>query len=262
MPYWEDADLSIRAARAGLKLTQLNWRVVHKKNGTSGFVPGIMIGFEHNRHKLAARLRGQMISETHAGPGLESLDRFLQTGRLPEAEAAYQQHAVQQQPTNALLWQTYGSTLRMCGRFGPAIDAQRRAIELNVAAEPESLREIALNYQYMQDFTKSAETFTRLVQLRPNSADVQINFAITLNLCGRFLPRRPMPPMQQSDSRQNDPAGHVQLSAALLRLGRAQEARAAAERAVAADSLTILRPACAGRSTAFAGPVGGRAAGL
>ncbi|HEX4794476.1 MAG TPA: tetratricopeptide repeat protein [Humisphaera sp.] len=233
MPYWEDADLSIRAAQAGVKLTQLNWRVVHKKNGTSGFVPGIMYGFEHNRHKLAARLRGQTVPQTYAGPGLESLDRFLQSGRLPEAEAAYQR-AVQQQPTNALLWQTYGTTLRMCGRFQPAIDAQRRAIQLNASAEPESLREIAMNFQYMQEFTKSAEAFVRLVQLRPDSADAQTNLATTLNLCGRFV--------EAADAAgaairlaPNDPAGHVQLSAALLRLGRAQEARTAAERAVAAD---------------------------
>jgi len=165
------------------------------------------------------------------GPGLESLDHFLQTGRLPEAEAAYQR-AVQQQPTNAQLWQIYGSTLRMCGRFQPAIDAQRKAIELNAAMEPESLREIALNYEGMQEFTKSADTFARLVRLRPDSADVQINFAMALNLCGRFT--------EAADAAiaairlaPTSPAGHVQLSTALLRLGRAQEAREAAERAVA-----------------------------
>jgi tetratricopeptide (TPR) repeat protein len=192
-----------------------------------------MYGFEHNRHKLTARLRGQTISQTYAGPGVEPLDRYLESGRLPEAEAAYQR-AVQQQPTNAMLWQTYGTAMRMCGRFQPAIEAHRRAIELNSAIEPESLREIALNFQCMQEFTKSAETFARLVELRPDSADAHLNLATTLNLSGRFAEAaeaanatiRLVP---------NDPAGHVQLSAALLRLGRPQEAKAAAERAVAAD---------------------------
>lgn len=55
--YYEDADLSWRAAVAGLQLIQTDWPIAHIANGTSATLPEAHAATARNRIRFAARVR-------------------------------------------------------------------------------------------------------------------------------------------------------------------------------------------------------------
>lgn len=237
MPYWEDTELCLRAMRAGVHLAQTRWPVTHKKNGTSSYVPGVLCGLEHNRQIITSMVRGATPpaeQTARVDPArIETLEAYMRTGRLPEAEHVFRQ-AVEKEPRRADLWGIYGQVLRACGRFDAAIDAMRRAMELNPSFTPDAQHEMGLSYLNTQRHVQAADAFAQVVRLRPDRIGAWINLAISRCLSGQFTEAAEAAKSAIVLNPRNVEA-HVQLSNALLRLGRVEESRAAADAAIQAN---------------------------
>ena len=235
MPYWEDTELCIRAIRHGVRLMQTNWPVTHKKNGTSSDVPGVLGGLNHNRWVITSLMRNQpgegaVPSQTVDPQRMEPVERYLETGRLPQAESAYRA-AVAREPGRADLWLLYGQILRNCGRFEAATSAMNKAMELNPAYALAGHFEIGMSMLSMQRHAQAAEAFAKSVALKPDLAIAWIKLAIASCLCDRF--EQAVDALNKAIAiNPKDPEALVQLSKTLLQMGKKEEAKAAAEEAI------------------------------
>jgi Flp pilus assembly protein TadD len=238
MPYWEDTELCIRAIQGGIRLVQTNWPVTHKKNGTSSFVPGVLCGLERNRQIIRSLVHGQTsrgaMSAAAVDPAHpEPVESYLETARLPQAEVAFRE-AVAREPNRAELWLIYGQILRNCGRFEAAITAMKRATELYPANAALAHFEIGLSLLHCQRHVEAADEFAQAVALKGDLLTGWLNLAIASSL-SQQLDRALDASKRAITLDPRNPSGHVQLSNALLRLGRKDEARAAADQAIRVD---------------------------
>lgn len=239
MPYWEDAELCIRAIRSGLRLVQTHWPVTHKKNGTSSYVPAALSGLERNRKIITSLMRNQSAEsavplQTVDPKRIEPIQNYLETGRLPQAESAFRE-AVAREPRRADLWLVYGQILRNCGRFEAAMAAMKKAMELNPDYAMAGNFEIGLSLLSAQRHDEAADAFAQSVALKPDLAIAWIKLANASYLCDRF--REAVDASNKAIAlNPNDPEARVQLSNVLLRLGKKAEAKAAAEEAIRIDA--------------------------
>lgn len=225
MPYWEDADLCVRAFKAGMKLVHVNWPVRHKQNGTSASVPGLPFAFRRNLELLTSRLRG-----TAAPAAIECREPndFVVAGRVAEGERIYAE-AVGREPDRADLWTKYGQILEASARFEAAEQAFGRAISLDPkAATPhEAWAMLLLRTQRLAD---SIREFRIAAELNPHSAQTlaMLGFA----LCANGEHRQSVDAARES--LRLDPthlAGALCLSDALRELGELEEALAVGQAA-------------------------------
>lgn len=63
-PYWEDNDLSLRAAREGIALVQTQWPIHHKGGQSAGPLTRWAESFERNRATFAARAMAALADQT------------------------------------------------------------------------------------------------------------------------------------------------------------------------------------------------------
>ncbi len=225
MPYWEDADLCMRAVSIGLKLICAQWPLTHKKNGTSGFVPAVMHSFARNRDVFNARLNGKPMPSDIP---LREPEDLARVGRLTEAEQQLRK-ALERDPDNASLLLDYGRILNLSGRFEASLLALRRAVELN-PSEPLAYNALGTLYIQTKKPQEAVATFARMTELIPNSAEAFANLSIALFGCARFAEAA----QAAQRSVQLNPSllfGQVALSNALRELGKLDEALAAARAA-------------------------------
>ena len=224
MPYFEDIDLCIRGAAAGFKLFKVDWPVTHKKNGTSGFVPGVRYAMDRNRQTFIARMRGASIPDA---PLRQPAD-FLVAGRLTEGEAYYRQ-LLNCEPMRADLWLAYGQILDLSGRFEVSEAALLRAIELNPALA-DAHHALGTLYTQTLRFREAAEEYQKVTQLMPGCAPAFANLAMAHRATGQYA-------SAANDAHQAlnlDPrnlVANIELSHAMRELGRLEEALAAAKAA-------------------------------
>jgi Tfp pilus assembly protein PilF len=237
MPYWEDADLCLRALAAGINLVQAAWPITHKKNGTSAGVAGVISGFGHNRKVFVSRLRGGAQLAPHV-PGaataasLQSPADFLRAGRLPDAERHFRA-LVERDPKDAQAWRRYGEALNLCGRYEAASDALRRAIELDPASA-QAHHELASIHMHTRRFAQAAEAFENVVRLLPDNLMPRVNWADAL--CAAGQPQRAIQAVRSVLER--DPMyapANVALSHALRAISDLPGALEAAQRAGQTD---------------------------
>ncbi|HEX5243368.1 MAG TPA: tetratricopeptide repeat protein [Tepidisphaeraceae bacterium] len=224
MPYFEDIDLCLRAAASGFKLMKVDWPVTHKKNGTSGFVPGVRYAIDRNRQTFIARMRGATMPD----PPLRQPADFLVAGRLTEGEAYFRQ-LLNVEPMRADLWLAYGQILDLSGRFEASEVSLRRALELNPALA-DAHHALGTLYTQTLRYREAAEEYQRVTHLMPNSAPAFANLAMALRSAGQYE--------STADAARQalrlDPTNltaEVELSHALRELGRFGEALVAAETA-------------------------------
>lgn len=225
MPYFEDIDLCIRAAACGLKLMKVDWPVTHKKNGTSGFVPGVKYAMDRNRQTFIARLRGANMPV----PPLQQPADFLVAGRLTEGEAYYRQ-MLNREPMRADLWLAYGQILDLSGRFEASEISLRRAIELNPALA-DAHHALGTLYTQTLRHREAAEEFRKVTQLTPNSASAFANLAMAHRAAGQYESAGGGA-RQALTLEPGNLVANVELSHAMRELGRFDEALAAARAAV------------------------------
>ena len=224
MPYFEDIDLCLRAAAAGFKLMKVDWPVTHKKNGTSGFVPGVRYAMDRNRQTFIARMRGASIPD----PPLRQPADFLVAGRLTEGEAYYRR-LLNGEPMRADLWLAYGQILDLSGRFEASEVALLRAIELNPALA-DAHHALGTLYTQTMRYREAGDEYRRVTQLMPASCPAFANLAMALRSAGQYEATADAAQQAMKLDAANVVA-NVELSHALRELGRFDEALVAAETA-------------------------------
>lgn len=189
MPYWEDVELCWRASRNGISLNRADWPVMHKVNGTSDTISAIGLGIEQNRRMFLSLMRGE--SPVTAGPPqtdvatkLEPLERYRETGRLPDAERDYRR-AVEREPTRADLRMSYGIVLACCGRQESALECFAQAMTLDPAVEADAYREMGIVYDSLHRFEEAIRAFGEVVGRKPRSPVAHCNLAASLTRAGR-----------------------------------------------------------------------------
>ncbi len=224
MPYFEDIDLCLRAAASGFKLMKVDWPVTHKKNGTSGFVPGVRYAMDRNRQTFVARLRGATIPD----PPLQQPADFLVAGRLTEGEAYYRR-LLNGEPMRADLWLAYGQILDLSGRFEASEVALRRAIELDPTLA-DAHHALGTLYTQTMRYREAGDEYRRVTQLMPASCPAFANLAMALRSAGQYEATADAAQQAMKLDAANVVA-NVELSHALRELGRFDEALVAAETA-------------------------------
>lgn len=224
MPYFEDIDLCLRAAAAGFKLMKMDWPITHKKNGTSGFVPGVRYAMDRNRQTFIARMRGASMPV----PPLQQPADFLVAGRLTEGETYYRQ-MLNREPMRADLWLAYGQILDLSGRFEASEVALRRAIELNPALA-DAHHALGTLYTQTLRYREAGDEYRRVTQLMPASCPAFANLAMALRSAGQYEATADAAQQAMKLDAANVVA-NVELSHALRELGRFDEALVAAETA-------------------------------
>lgn len=187
MPYCEDAELSVRAARSGIRLVQTAWPVAHKGRGTTQAVPAVCKSLDQNSATLVAMLRGEPAAPTPppAARHLLPLAEYLRLARLPDAERDYRA-AVEREPRRPDLWIAYGAVLRACGRYEAAINSFQRAAQIDPTLQTTALREVGIALGTAQRHVEAIEVLTQVVRRAPGSASAHHDLATALARAGHY----------------------------------------------------------------------------
>src|SRR6185312_4975217 len=223
MPYWEDADLSLRAARAGLRLIHTGWALEHKRNGTAGSVPGLRFAFRRNGEIFLSRIRG---GQGPAELPCHDPHEFIRAGRVAEAERIYSQ-AVQREPNRADLWTKYAQVLQASARFEAAEQALRQAISLD-PNHVDAYDSLGMLYLRTHRPAEAASQFRTVTQLNPASAEAAARLGLAFSAAGNYMGAIEVCRHALQFDRASLSAG-LCLSDALRETGNAPEALAVAE---------------------------------
>jgi tetratricopeptide (TPR) repeat protein len=249
MPYFEDLDLSLRAEAMGIRLTQTQWPVFHKKNGTCVDVPGVPLAFEHNRRIFERKLAGEAIDEATLvaaeKPTLESAAALLREKRLAEAESALAK-LVELEPRVAEAWTLYSQALYLSGRSEAAIAAMRRAVEL-APGSSQSYNGLGVLLARLGMHDPAVEALQQAALLAPDAADVYNNLSRSLAQLQRFS-ESSQAASKAIELAPASAAAHINLSIALKGIGKPQESLNAAQRACLLDPASALAVATLAQS--------------
>lgn len=235
MPYWEDNDLCYRAESLGFGLQKADWPVTHKKNGTSGSMPGVQLGYDRNFEKFSARVLGRADqSESILGEqNLESAIALHSEGRLAEAESIYLS-LIERDPKSVAALNAYYRLLIESNRLETAADVLKRAVNLQPDSL-ENLNNLGAVLGRLKRHAEAAGVFESAAARFPNSAPIFNNYAKALKEAGRHE----LAVKAATQAIAMSPKlviAHVNLSHSLRELGRIDDAVQSAKNAIQIDN--------------------------
>lgn len=235
MPYWEDNDLCYRAQSLGFKLCKADWPVTHKKNGTSGTMPGVQAGYDRNFQTFSARVtgRGQEPNLAATAQTLESAIVLHTAGHLAEAELIYVS-VLKRHPNSTAALNAYSRLLIDSNRLEAAADLLKRALLLQQDSL-ENHNNLGAVLGRLRRHADAADVFASAAARFPNSAMIFNNYAKALKEAGRH--DLAIEAAQRAVAL--DPKlviAHVNLSHSLRETGRVDQAIASAQTAIRIDN--------------------------
>ena len=153
--------------------------------------------------------------------------RHYQSGRLPEAEACFEQ-VLQSQPENPDLWRLLGIVATQQQHYSTAIERLNRAIELNPKA-PNSYSTLGAVYLKQQKWPEAIECFQATTRLQPSDASAHVKLGSAYQLQGKS--EEAIDAYQQALQLQpNSPQIHIAIGQIYQQTGNLNEAIASYQR--------------------------------
>ena len=137
------------------------------------------------RHHQAAKAKPpEQLAPEYIEQELNLGIKHYQSGKLPEAEACYQQ-VLQWQPNNADAWHLLGLIASQQAQYQTAIERIERAMRLN-STNPIFYNNLGNIYQRQGNLQGAIELYQKAIQLQPNYADAYNNLGNTYQEQGQW----------------------------------------------------------------------------
>lgn len=261
MPYWEDNDLCYRAQLYGFQLVRADWPVTHKKNGTSGSMPGVQTAYDRNFERFSARVlgRGDKPEIALGEHNLESAIALHSEGRLAEAESIYLS-LIERDPKSVGALNAYYRLLIESNRLETAADVLKRAVNLQPDSL-ENLNNLGAVLGRLKRHADAADVFESAAARFPNSAPIFNNYAKALTEAGRHE----LAVKAATQAIALNPKlviAHVNLSHSLRELGRIDDAVQSAKTAIQIDNRSAAAHVALAMALQAKGDLAGTFAGL
>ncbi len=173
---------AVLGALVGVAAMMRRWRVLAAL-GTGLLVAGSILGAGPLRPYL--NLSGVPLSSSKG----DEADQALDAGRFDEALALYRA-ALEASPDDWRLWNNLGVAYDRLGRFDDAVEASRRAHELEGSHDTRlglGNAHARLGYHLMLEerWQEAADAFTRAEEVIPEDGGVKLNLGACLSRLGR-----------------------------------------------------------------------------